>query len=261
MFDYHMQSAMSYDTDSDAGAMALQALAMGLKEICFTDHIDYSRCIPHGEISFRADDYRRYYRDLGVPGLRIRHGVELGLTEHNVREADAELRRYPYDFVIGSIHHVDDLDIYLPEYWADKTPEQAERRYFETMLSCVRRHDAFDVLGHITYIAKSPSNPRRRVISYEDYPEYFDEILKILVAKGKGIEINTSGMDIAGDFLPGEAFLRRFKELGGRLVTVGSDAHAPERVGRHIPEALSMLREIFGYVCTFEGRRPIFHPL
>ena len=85
--------------------------------------------------------------------------------------------------------------------------------------------------------------------------------MKVLVHKGKGLEVNTSGMDACGDYLPGLEYLRRFRELGGEIVTVGSDAHHANRVGQYCLDACEMLREIFGYVCTFEERKPQFHRL
>lgn len=85
--------------------------------------------------------------------------------------------------------------------------------------------------------------------------------MKVVISKGKGMEINTSGVDRVGGFLPSAAFLKRYRELGGEIVTVGSDAHAPDRVGQCTREALAILKEIFGYVCTFENRKPIFHKL
>ena len=84
---------------------------------------------------------------------------------------------------------------------------------------------------------------------------------RIVIAKGKGMEINTSGVDRAGDFLPSAAFLKRYKELGGEIVTLGSDAHAPDRVGQYASEAMAILKDIFGYVCTFADRKPIFHKI
>jgi histidinol-phosphatase (PHP family) len=98
-------------------------------------------------------------------------------------------------------------------------------------------------------------------VQYEKHREITDAILQELVKRGKGMEVNTSGVDRAGDFLPGEAFLRRFKELGGQIVTVGSDSHDPTRVGQYIPKALEMLKAIFGHVCTFQNRQPVFHKL
>ena len=88
-----------------------------------------------------------------------------------------------------------------------------------------------------------------------------DEILRTLAKKGKGMEVNTSGMDRAGDYLPGAVYLKRFQELGGKIVTVGSDAHRCDRVGQYSFEVCRMLKDIFGHVCTFRDREPVFHRL
>lgn len=261
MYDLHMHSRVSFDAESDPTQMALAAKAAGLSEICFTDHMDYSHLFDHESISYPLSQYRAAYDGLSVPGLTIRHGMELGLTCGNRTEAAADARAYPYDFIIGSIHFVDGLDIYYPEFWEGKTVLQAEERYFETMLECIRLHDDFDVLGHLTYVSKSPCNPAPRKIQPEDHRALTDEILATLVKKGKGLEINTSGIDKIGEPFPGPGLLRRFRELGGRIVTVGSDAHTPDRVGKQIPQALAMAKEIFGCVCTFSNREPVFHSL
>ena len=131
----------------------------------------------------------------------------------------------------------------------------------ETLLECLQLHDDFDVMGHLTYISKTRYNPTKRPIRFGEYREIIDEILKTLVRKDKGMEINTSGVDICGVFLPQIEFLRRFRELGGKIVTVGSDAHNAERVGQYCDRAVAMARDVFGYVCTFEDRKPIFHKL
>ena len=117
------------------------------------------------------------------------------------------------------------------------------------------------MLGHLTYISKSWSNPSKRPVPYGEYRELVDEILRTLADKGKGMEINTSGMDKCGDYLPPVEYLRRFKELGGQIVTVGSDAHGASRVGQYSREAALLVQEIFGHVCTFEAGQPIFHKL
>ena len=88
-----------------------------------------------------------------------------------------------------------------------------------------------------------------------------DEILRVLIAKGKGMEINTSGVDRVGVFLPDEAVVRRYHQLGGEIITIGSDAHTPDRVGQYTDRATRLCREVFGYVCTFENRQPVFHKL
>ena len=129
------------------------------------------------------------------------------------------------------------------------------------MLKNVSVHNDFDVLGHITYISKLRARPSLRVIPPEDHMELVVAIMENLISKGKGLEINTSGVDRCGGFLPTADFFRRFKELGGEIVTIGSDAHNAERVGQYSREACEIFKEIFGYVCTFEERRPVFHKL
>jgi histidinol-phosphatase (PHP family) len=116
-------------------------------------------------------------------------------------------------------------------------------------------------LGHLTYVCKSVHNPSHGPVPLAEHRELTDEILKLLVKKGKGLEVNTSGVDRAGAFLPDASFLRRFRELGGQIVTVGSDAHDPSRVGQYAPQAMQMLQDIFGHVCTYENRQPVFHKL
>ena len=261
MFDYHMHTRVSFDGHDTGIQMAEAARKAGLKEICFTDHLDYDPLGKMGILAFDTDRYRAEYDQLEIPGLKIRRGMEFGMTVDNRELFRKDLQRYPFDFVIGSMHFVDGLDIYEPPFWANITPKEAERRYFEQLVDCVRDHDLFDVLGHITYIGKLAANPCRRAIAYADYKEYVDEILKILVARGKGIEINTSGVDRCGAYLPDIDYMRRFKELGGEIVTVGSDAHDESRVGQYCTEACRMVADVFGYVCTFENRKPIFHKL
>ena len=138
---------------------------------------------------------------------------------------------------------------------------EAQRRYFEVMLQCVQAHSDFDVLAHLTYLHKSRCCPVSTPLPYDDHREIIDEILRELVRKGKGLEMNTSGVDRCGGFLPTPDYFRRFRELGGEIVTIGSDSHRSDRVGQYSNEAAEILKEIFGYVCTFAKREPIFHKL
>ena len=261
MFDYHMHTTVSYDGHSSPREMADAAIAAGLKEICFTDHLDYMLRTPREQTSFSLETYNRAYDSLTAQGLLIRRGAEVGLTPWNVDEIHADLSKRHYDFVLGSIHFIDDEDPYFPYFWEGKTVLEAEQLYFEEMYKCLKLHDDFDVLGHLTYISKVKAHPSPRLLPLAEYREIVAEIMKILVAKGKGMEVNTSGVDRCGDYLPGAEYLRLFKDLGGEIVTVGSDAHSFDRVGQYTMDACRMVSEIFGYVCTFESRKPIFHKL
>ncbi len=261
MFDYHMHTTVSYDGKSDPKEMVEAAAAAGLKEICFTDHLDYTHAMPREETCFRPEDYRNAYAGLQAPGLLIRQGVEVGLTTWNAGQIREDIARFPYDFVLGSVHFIEDTDPYFPEFWDGKTVLQAEQLYFREVYRCVECQDDFDVLGHLTYIGKLSANPAHRVPLLAEHREIIAEIMKKLIEKGKGIEINTSGRDRCGDFLPGADYLRLYKDLGGSIVTVGSDAHKTDRVGQYTCLACRLAGEIFGHVCTFQNRRPIFHKL
>ena len=259
MYDYHIHSRVSFDGHDTGEALARAALDAGLEEICFTDHIDYDPMGTMGNMAFDTEQYNAEYDQLSLPGLKIRRGMEFGMTRDNVSQFRKELNRRHFDFVLGSIHFVDGLDVYMPPFWEGKTVFEAERRCLEETLACVKVHTDYDVLAHLTYIGKSPSNPVHRPVPYEEHREIIDEILKTLAENGKGLELNTSGLDRCGGFLPTADYFRRFRELGGEIVTVGSDAHRTDRVGQYSREACELLKDIFGYVCTFEDRKPIFH--
>lgn len=261
MFDYHMHTVVSYDAHNTGAEMVEAAIKAGIKEICFTDHLDYDPLDPNHNIAFDTEVYNAAYDHLYSDQVKIRTGMEFGMLADNADVMKKDLQRRHFDFVIGSAHFSDNLDPYLDQFWEGKTMKQAERCSLEQVLACVQAHDDFDVLGHLTYVSKAYANPCKRPILYDRYRDVVDEIFKVLIRKDKGIEVNTSGKDPVGVFLPSEEYLRRFKELGGRIVTVGSDAHNAERVGQYCHEACRMVADIFGYVCTFEDRKPIFHKL
>ena len=256
MFDYHMHSRVSFDGKATGLEMAMAARERGLTEICFTDHMDYT---PEMDMVMDLEVYAREYDNLEVPGLKIRRGVEYGITPDNMAQMKIDLAKRKYDFVLGSVHLVDGLDVYLAPYWEGKTVEEAVLRHLEETLRAVTVHTDYDVLGHLTYIAKARANPGHKLIRYDDHRELIDEIPRQLVLHDKGMEVNTSGIDRCGGPLPTMDIFRRFHELGGRIVTIGSDAHDTDRVGQYVREMEQELKAIFGYVCTFENRQPIFH--
>ncbi len=261
MFDFHMHSTVSFDGRSTPEQMAQAARNAGLQEICFTDHIDHELDVELEHMVFDQTAYDAAYDPLSIPGLIIRKGMEFGLKPDNQAQLRRDLGRKDFDFVIGSVHFVNGLDVYFEPFWEGKTVAEAYREFLEETLRCVQAHEDFDVLGHLTFICKGRGNPTRELLRYETYREIVDEILRELARKGRGMELNTSGVDRCGGFLPTADFFRRFKELGGEIVTVGSDAHAANRVGQYTGEGCAVLRDIFGYVCTFEKRKPIFHKL
>ena len=261
MFDFHIHSSVSFDSDTPASDIAQAAKQAGLREICFTDHWDYLPRPDDDHELFSLEEYSRAYDGLHIDGLTIRRGVEIGLNEWNSNECKRLLSKRDFDFVIGSVHYADGYDPYDKKYWDNKSVETAYVRYLEKVLECVKHHRDFDVLGHLTYVCKSPNNPFHAPLRYEECSDIADEIMRILICNEKGMEINTSGVDRGVDFLPSFDYIRRFKELGGEIITVGSDSHDAVRVGQYCNEAMKMLKDIFGYVCTFEKRCPVFHKI
>ena len=261
MFDFHMHSTVSFDGHDAPEQMIAAAKKAGLKEICFTDHIDYVKGSDDISMVFDTAVYNGAYDGLEDAELKIRRGMEFGMYPDNAPALCQDLKRRKFDFVLGSVHFVDEFDVYFKEYWDGKTVFQAERQYLETTLECVKAHEDFDVLAHLTYISKARAHHAPRPVPYEEHKVVVDEILRQLARKGKGMEMNTSGVDRCGDFLPYGIYFQRFHELGGRIVTVGSDAHTADRVGQYTHRACQILKDIFGYVCTFENREPVFHTI
>lgn len=261
MYDFHIHTRVSFDGHDTGLALAQAAKAAGLREICFTDHMDHDPLAEVQTMAFDLDTYAAEYDALEVPGLTIRRGVEFGMLVDNRDSLRQLLQKRKFDYVLGSVHFAQDLDVYFKEYWEDKTPWQAQHLFLEQTLACVELHEDFDVLAHLTFLNKSPHNPARLPMPYENHAELLDEILRVLARKGKGLEMNTSGVDRNVGYLPTADYFRRFRELGGEIVTVGSDAHRCDRVGQYSAQAEAMLGEIFGYVCTFANREVIFHKI
>jgi histidinol-phosphatase (PHP family) len=171
----------------------------------------------------------------------------------------AELvKKHKLDYVIGSKHLVYGLDPFGSELWKQYTQKQAYEAYLVECIECAAACDFYDVFGHLGYIAKfCPFEDA--LMSYSDYSDAIDELLKILVKHGKGLEINTSGIKNTGTVMPEIPIAKRFFELGGEIVTVGSDAHDEAAVGRAVAETMQQLGSVgLKYVCAFDSRKPRF---
>ena len=261
MFDYHMHSRVSFDSKEDPANIIKAAEKMCLREICFTDHTDYFANVDEQKWVFDQQVYSDNYDHLSHPTIKIRRGMEFGLKPYNADQLAVDAKKRDYDFILGSVHLVNEVDVYEPSYWQTITVPEAEIAYLEETLKCVQHHDGYDVLGHLTYLSKCRGHHTHKPIELNRYRDIVEEIFKNIISRGKGIEVNTSGWDRCGDYLPGMDYVRLYKELGGEIVTIGSDAHTADRVGQYSYEVAAQLKEIMGHVCTFEGRKPIFHKL
>ncbi len=204
----------------------------------------------------------------GIRALREKYefpilwGIEIGLQPHVLSDNLAVTGGYPFDFVIGSSHCVNGTDVYYPAFYEGKTEEAAYREYFEAVLENVSSGADFDVYGHLDYIVRYGPD-KNKFYSYEKYSDIIDEILRRLIAAGKGIELNTAGFRYGlGHPNPTEEILRRYRELGGEILTLGADAHKPEQIAcafERLPELLKNAG--FHYYTVFKKRKPEFYPV
>jgi len=258
-----MHSKYSIDGEMTMEEACLRAVELGLDEIAFTDHIDLDW--PDYDIEFNIQDLENYLSDIERLADRfkgqliIKKGIEIGLQPHVFEENSRIIQSYPFDFVIGSVHLVDRMDPYLGAYYEGKTKEQSYRCYYQEILNLITDYDDFDVLGHLDYVRRYSPYP----YNIEDAMLAFDiieEILKTLINKGKGIEVNTSGYRHASQRpLPNFSVVRRYRELGGEIITIGSDAHKVEHLGYKLKDAVQKVKECgFHYLTSFEQRKPLF---
>lgn len=184
-------------------------------------------------------------------------GVELGLMDYLAPRLREYVSGWDFDFIIGSSHLVDGVDPYYPEYFSKHGDYNGILRYFESILANIRAFDDFDVYGHLDYVVRYSGAKNYHPA---DFAELLDEILKTLISMGKGIELNTAGLKYGLEFAhPHPELLKRYRELGGEIITVGSDGHKAEHYAWDFDRAGDILRNAgFGYYTVFRGRKPQF---
>lgn len=258
--DYHVHTNFSKDSNAGPEEQVRAAIARGLKTICITDHHDLDYSEPNFEINF--DNYfPKLYalREKYCHQIEILIGMEFGLQPHLGTICSEVANNYPFDMIIGSIHLIDGQDPYYRTYFDDKTDEEGYRRGFEVTLECMKKTHDFDILGHIDYIVRY-GHHQEQYYSYAKYADYLDEILKYLIQNGKGLEVNTAGWKHGLSFAhPHPDILKRYRELGGEMVTIGSDAHRPEHVAYDFEKLKDYLEACgFKYYTEFCQRKPRF---
>lgn len=263
--DCHVHSSFSPDSNSDPEQMIESAIEKGLPVICFTDHEDKDNFIEGPEFVIDTDAYFKRMKELQQKykeQIDIRIGVEIGLLPHLGDFYKEYTQKYPFDFVIGSVHLVDEMDPYYPELFQDKTDRQVYERTFIQTLKDIDSINDYDTLGHLDYVVRYGKN-KELEYSYEHFSDYIDEILRKLIYKGKGLELNTAGFKYGLPFAhPHPDVLKRYKELGGEIITIGSDAHKPEHLAYSFDKVSDILKNCgFEYYTEFKQRKKIFKKL
>lgn len=261
--DFHVHTDFSNDCFVSTEKQIESAIKLGLKFICFTDHFDmhlYSDkkyVLDINSYVSKIDNLKEKYKNQ----IDVLCGIEIGL-QPNLKEAINEnISGYDFDFIIGSSHAVNNIDIgYNPDkYFKGKSEKEAYLEYFESILENVKLFNNYNVYGHLDYVLRYGTN-KNKYFNFSDYKDIFEEILKTIIKNGKGIEINTSGFwKNLGHPHPNEDILKMYKDLGGEILTIGSDAHLPEHVGYRFQEVSELLRSLgFKYYTVFEKQVPKF---
>ena len=256
--DCHLHTEFSTDSETPMRAQAERALELGIPAICVTDHMDMD--YPQGEFWLDTDRYMEAVRRLQEEyrgRLEIGFGVELGLMEHLRARQEEYLKKYPFDFVIGSVHLIHGEDPYNGELFRKYGDEEVFREYFRLSHRLLADAPSIQSWGHLDYVVRYGQNPE--VYSYRKYADEIDAVLKLLLEKGIALEVNTAGFRTLGRTNPEPDVLRRYRELGGELITVGSDGHQPEYLGYRFRETEELLHCCgFSYYAVFRQRKPEF---
>jgi histidinol-phosphatase (PHP family) len=264
--DYHLHSSISADSETSSYQQIKQAEALGLDEICFTEHLEihfYRGDAWHVDL----EEYRERFRQFPSRSVAIKFGVEAGiaLAPEHFPELEDELRSAGCDFVIASAHSVDDIDPFNPEFYAGKTISEAFQDYISSIYTGITQLDPslFSCVGHIDFPAKGAHSEKDSRLFYKYAPDEIDALFQYIIQLGKCIEINTATYrNLGGLSIPGEDWLRRYVQMGGEYVTFGSDAHSPEYIFYRMDEAAEMARRAgIKYYATFDRMAPTFHKL
>lgn len=266
LWDAHMHTCFSGDCQALMEDMAESSFQKGLPGITFTDHLDWDYHETPGLFDLKLEEYQqsvsRLQNRCQSKTFQILFGIELGLQPHlSVRHKNL-LETFPFDFVIGSSHVVHGTDPYYPAYFQNREPKEAYREYYESILENISAFSDFDSYGHLDYVFRyGPKGTAED--TYSNYAEIVDAILRELIRHDKALEVNTGAYRCGlKQPNPGVKILKRYRELGGELLTIGADAHKPEHVGLCFDQLGALLKSL-GYkeYAVFRQHIPTLYPI
>lgn len=271
--DYHVHTIYSDDSVYKMEDVINDGIKKGINELCFTDHVDYGikRDVddPLGPVYLNGQpisnvDYPEYYKEYLYlkekykDQMTLKFGLEFGIQVHTIPKYDALFKQYPFDFIILSIHQVDDLEFWTGDYQKGRTEKEYYERYYQELYDVVNLYHDYSVLGHMDLIKRYDDHDSYD--SFNNHKEMITQILKIVIKDGKGIEINTSSVRYEiGDLTPSRDILKLYLKLGGTIITIGSDSHQEDHLGAYIEDTKKELG--FKQYCTYSQMVPEFHDL
>lgn len=263
MFDYHTHSSFSDDSRTPLDHMIQTAIRIGIKELAVTDHYDPG--YPNQQIPFDLD-LEAYTRTLDEKKqhyhgqIRIKKGIELGLQLEELEECQRVTDAYHFDFILGSFHASQGKELYGGSFFEGRSATDSYRAFYEEMYSCLSKFREYSVVGHFNIVDRYTDE----IPPFRVYGDIVEEILKLMIQDEKGLEINTSSFRYGMGSLttPSSQVLKLYHELGGTIITTGSDAHMPEDLGYRLAESLDLLRTYgFRWITSFTDRIPTQHSI
>lgn len=263
LIDLHMHTSSSFDGHYSAAEMCEAAVNAGLSVITFTDHFDVDFFEAHrlGERQVTSYEDVVSAQAAFAHRLKVLVGIEVGQGTYEPELTKKSLEKYNYDFIIGSIHNLRKTPDFCELDYTNMTLDEVYGlldKYFEE-IHLLAKWNGFDTLAHLTYPLRYIMGNYGIKVDLKKYDGIVDEIFKTVIANGKALEINTSGLrQKIGVTMPTVDYVRRFRELGGELLTIGSDAHFTEHVGAGINEGFAIAEAAgFEYVTYFEKHKPV----
>ncbi len=259
--DCHVHTNISHDGISSIEEYLKYAPVIGVDEITFTEHYDdYTGLETKLKTLDVLDYYNKYLLYTNNDALKTNFGIEIGLQPDLVNKIESIATQYPFDFIIGSSHITCKKDMAMDKsFFEGYSRREAYLRYFKEVLQNIKLYNQFDVYGHLDYVVRYGGYDSKK-IEYSEFKEILDEILINLIKKDKGIEINTSGIRYGlGNPHPNIDVIKRYKELGGKIITIGSDAHKIQDLAKNFAEAFDILEHV-GYkeIAIYHNRVPDF---
>ncbi|MCL2727252.1 MAG: histidinol-phosphatase HisJ family protein [Bacteroidales bacterium] len=264
--DTHTHSTFSRDSQVTVEQSAQAAIAAGLAGLSFTDHLDIG--VPEGSVGdfFEIPDQQAAIQTcIAQYGAQINlySGIEVGMQTHCMDDIKKSIAAHRFDIVIGSVHWVNRMDPYCGEYYVGKSLGEAYREYLEYYVDCIRQFDNLDVLGHYDYISRYGPYAQK-TLTYRAFKDQFDTLFTIAIQNGKAIELNTRSFVPRNGQQPPQFdpdVFKRFSELGGEMVTLGSDAHDLPRLGDRFAYYAAKLKACgLKYLTHFKERKPVLTP-
>lgn len=286
--DYHVHCEFSDDSRESMENQIRKGIELGLEEICFTDHVDYGIKLdwddPRG-IEWRSGDGMSYSIDEMDPlanvnypeyfgkllrmkatygdKITIRTGLEFGIQSITVEQYEKlfETYRKELDFVLFSMHQVNNLEFWTQDFQKGKTQKEYNEEYYKEILKTMKLFKNYSVLAHLDLLVRYD---KAGIYPFEKVKDIIAEILKQAIRDDKGIEVNTSSFHYGlSDTQPSRNILKLYKDLGGRIITVGSDAHRTEYLADHIRDVYNILKDEIGFkeITTYDHMNPVFYPL